>query len=53
MRALRRFLVWFLHSLPVYSWRRCCVEWEAGREFERKQIGIAGDSRGRFRRVET
>jgi hypothetical protein len=48
MRAARRFLTWFAHSLPLYSWRRCCIEWEAGRAFERGQLGITRGTHGHF-----
>lgn len=48
LRPIRRFLVWLRDSLPLYSWRRCCIEWEAGREFERQQIGIVRGPHGHF-----
>jgi hypothetical protein len=51
MRPFLRFLVYILDSIPCFSWRRCAAEWELGREYGQKQIGIARDERGRFRRV--
>jgi hypothetical protein len=47
-RALLRLLVWLADSLPLYSWRRCCREWEAGRVFERQQLGITRGPHGLF-----
>ena len=51
MNTVTRLLTAFWHSLPFYSWRRCCVEWEKGRMFGQQQIGITRDGKGRFKRI--
>ncbi len=50
-RPLLRFMVWLCDSLPIYSWRRCCAEWENGREFGVRSVGITRDRKGRFSKI--
>lgn len=51
MNRILRFLCWLRDSLPLYSWRRCCAEWETGRTFGQRQIGITRDDHGKFKRI--
>jgi len=51
MNTLTRLLLWIRNHAPLYSWSRCCAEWEVGRQFGQRQIGITRDTHGRFVRI--
>ncbi len=51
MRPLLRFFRWLADSIPLYSWRDCCREWNAGREHGMREQGFVRGAGGRFTRV--
>ena len=34
---------------PIYSWSRCCAEWELGRIEGQRQVGITRGWHGQFK----
>ncbi len=51
MNRLLRALCYLRDSLPIYSRRDLARHWFQGGEFAIKQLGVARDTNGRFKRV--